>query len=288
MNFNIFKNESLSKYNWFNLGGPAEFFFKPTSEEELRAFLLQNTKKINIIGAGSNLLIRDGGLKGVTIKLGSKFSQIKLLKNNIIEAGSSTLDRKISDFALTNSLSSMEFLSCIPGSIGGGVKMNSGCYNEDISQIFVSLDGIDDKGKLITISNDELKFKYRGCNLSENLIILRVRLQGTSSKKELIQQKQLRLLEKKKESQPSKIKTCGSTFKNPNQKKAWQLIKESNSHQLSFGDAQISKKHCNFFINNGNATSFEIEELIKKVKKKVFEKTGVNLELEIKVIGIQN
>ena len=288
IDYKIYKKEKLSKYSWFNLGGPAELFFRPNSVLELQSFLKQNNKKIHIIGAGSNTLIRDGGLKGVTIKLSSKFSTIKKLEDNIIEVGSSTLDRKISDFATENSLGGMEFLSCIPGSIGGGVKMNSGCYGDDISKILLSIDVINEKGQVITLLNNQINFKYRGCDLADNLIILNVKLKGNSSNKNKVKKKQTELIERKKISQPSKIKTCGSTFKNPLGKKAWKLIKDSNCENITVGDAQISKKHCNFFINNGKAKSYEIEELIKKVKKQVFSKTGINLELEIKVIGINN
>ncbi len=280
-------NEKLSKYSWFNLGGLSEIFFKPNSVDELISFLkyFKNKKKINVIGAGSNTLIRDGTIEGITIKLSPKFSYINLLKNEIIQVGAATLDKKLSDFAKENSLTGFEFLSCIPGSIGGGIKMNSGCYGEDISKILFSVETIDMNGKVKVIKNDQIKFFYRGCNLPDNLIILSAKFKGKLSKKESIQKKQLELIQRKKNSQPSQIKTCGSTFKNPKDKKAWKLIKDSNCDKLSVGAAKISDKHCNFFVNTGNATSHDIEELIRKVKKEVFNKTAVNLELEIKLIG---
>ena len=172
--------EKLSKFSWFNLGGPAEIFFKPTNYNELASFLktYQENKKINIIGAGSNTLIRDGGIDGITIKLSSEFSFIKLLNDNIIEVGAATLDRKLSDFATKNSLAGFEFLSCIPGSIGGGIKMNSGCYGEEISKILISLKAIDRKGKIKEIKRDEIKFSYRSCNLPDELIILSAKFKG--------------------------------------------------------------------------------------------------------------
>ena len=280
--------ENLSKFSWFNLGGPAEIFFKPANYNELASLLkiYQDNKKINIIGAGSNTLIRDGGIEGITIKLSTEFSFIKLLNDNIIEVGAATLDRKLSDFATKNSLSGFEFLSCIPGSIGGGIKMNSGCYGEEISKILVSLKAIDRKGKIKEIKRDEIKFSYRSCDLSDELIILSAKFKGDLKDKSNIEKKQLELIKRKKETQPSQVKTCGSTFKNPKDRKAWKLIKESGCEKISVGKAKISEKHCNFFINEGGATSNDIEQLIEKVKNQVLKKTGINLELEIKIIGI--
>ena len=181
-----------------------------------------------ILGAGSNTLIRDYGVKGVVIKLGSKFTDIKLLKKDTIEVGAAILDRKVSDFAKNNNISNMEFLSCIPGSIGGAIVMNSGCYGSDISKILVSIKVVDDKGKEKEINSDEISFYYRSTNLPENYIILSAILRGSVSSKKLIAKKQEELIQKKKESQPSRIKTGGSTFKNTNEKKAWMLIKESD------------------------------------------------------------
>ena len=280
--------ENLSKFSWFNLGGPAEIFFKPANYNELASLLkiYQDNKKINIIGAGSNTLIRDGGIEGITIKLSTEFSFIKLLNDNIIEVGAATLDRKLSDFATKNSLSGFEFLSCIPGSIGGGIKMNSGCYGEEISKILVSLKAIDRKGKIKEIKRDEIKFSYRSCDLSDELIILSAKFKGDLKDKSNVEKKQLELIKRKKETQPSQVKTCGSTFKNPKDRKAWKLIKESGCEKISVGKAKISEKHCNFFINEGGATSNDIEQLIEKVKNQVLKKTGINLELEIKIIGI--
>ena len=285
---NLIIKEDLSKYSWFNLGGPADIFFRPENIDQLIKFLDTIKKKnfkIHILGAGSNTLIRDSGVKGVVIKLGSKFSNIELLEKDTIEVGASTLDRKVSDFAKNNGISGMEFLSCIPGSIGGAIIMNSGCYGSDISKILSSIKIIDEKGKEKKIKNDEIKFFYRGTNIPKNYIILSAVLKGIISSKQLIEQKQEELIERKKNSQPSQIKTCGSTFKNSNDKKAWMLIKESGCDKLYIGDAKISNKHCNFFVNDGKAKTADIEKLINKVKKEVQNKTGVDLELEIKIIG---
>tara|TARA_B100000575_G_C23128846_1_gene654433 strand:- start:1118 stop:2023 length:906 start_codon:yes stop_codon:yes gene_type:complete len=287
---NINKNVKLSNYSWFNLGGNAEYFYKANDKNDLLEFLEETKKKrlkTTIIGAGSNIIFRDKGVKGAVIKLGKNFSYTKLLQENILEAGAATLDRKVANFALENNLQNFEFLACIPGSIGGAVIMNSGCYGDDISKILFSIKVLD-KNKLseIDIIKKDIKFFYRGTNLSDDFIIISAKFKGSLSKKMIIEKKQFKLIEQKKLSQPSKIKTCGSTFKNLSKtKKAWELIKEAGCENFFEGDAAISKKHCNFFVNNGNAKSSDIENLINKVKKKVYEKTGVNLELEIKIIG---
>tara|TARA_B100000401_G_scaffold422289_1_gene349159 strand:- start:103 stop:1011 length:909 start_codon:yes stop_codon:yes gene_type:complete len=285
---NLIIRENLSKYSWFNLGGPADIFFRPENKDQLIKFLdviKKDNLKINILGAGSNTLIRDSGVKGVVIKLGSKFSNIKLLEKDRIEVGASTLDRKVSDFAKNNNIGGMEFLSCIPGSIGGSIIMNSGCYGSDISEILISIKIIDEKGQEKEIKKDEIKFFYRGTDIPKNYIVLSAVLKGIASSKQLIEEKQEKLIKKKKKSQPSQIKTGGSTFKNSNDKKAWMLIKESGCDKLYIGDAKISEKHCNFFVNDGKAKTADIEKLINKVKKEVLNKTGVDLELEIKIIG---
>ena len=288
---NLSNNIKLSNYSWFNLGGPAEYLFKPKNKEQLIEFLKENKKselKITILGAGSNTLIRDNGVKGVVIKLGKGFSDVKLTNNkDIIEAGAGALDRKISNYAKENLIGNLEFLSCIPGSIGGAVMMNSGCYNNDISKVLISVKVIDiNDCQEKEIKREEIEFYYRGTSLPKNLIITSVKLKGKISSKEAIETKQTELIEKKKLSQPSQIKTCGSTFKNTNKgKKAWELIKESGCDEFKEGEAEISKTHCNFFVNNGKAKSADIEKLIEKVKKTVNEKFGIELELEIKIIG---
>ena len=284
----IYKNEKLSKYNWFNLGGPAKIFFKANSQSDLIEFLkdyLKGEKNIYILGAGSNTLFRDSGFNGIIIKLGNTFAHTNLIGCDKIEAGAAVLDKKVADFALANSISGFEFLSCIPGSIGGAFAMNSGCYGHDISKIFLSLKAINFRGEVKSFNKDEIKFFYRGSNIGKDLIVLSVILQGTVANKNEIEKKQMGFVNQKKESQPSKIKTCGSTFKNPKNKKAWELIKLSNCSNLSVGGARISEKHNNFFLNNGKASSSDIESLIEKVKKEVFLKTGTNLDLEIKIIG---
>ncbi len=287
---NLNKDVSLSNYSWFNLGGKAEYFYKAKNKIQLKEFLTE-AKKINlkttILGAGSNTLFRDNGVSGAVIKLGQDFSFVKLIDKDTIEVGAATLDRKIANYAKDNNLGNLEFLSCIPGSIGGAIIMNSGCYENDISKVLISFKAIDKKKLIeIEIKKKDIKFWYRGTNLSEDLIIISAKLKGLPSKRSTVEKKQLDLIETKKLSQPSQIKTCGSTFKNINKDlKAWMLIKDAGCDQFEVGDAMISKKHCNFFVNKGNAKSSDIEKLINKVKKKVFDKTGKNLELEIKIVG---
>ena len=237
------------------------------------------------MGAGSNTLIRDGGFNGIIIKLGKSFSHLSLLNKNTVIAGASALDKNVSNFAFENSLTGFEFLSCIPGTIGGGVRMNSGCYGEDIEKILVSVQVMDFQGKMKVIYSSDIKFSYRGCNLGNNLIFVSATFKGKSDNKLNIQKKINNLIKRKNEDQPTKIKTCGSTFKNPENGKAWKLIKDSECGGMKVGDAYISEKHCNFFVNKGKATSKDLEELIYAVKSKVFNKTGINLELELQIFG---
>ena len=287
---NFSQNIKLSNYSWFNLGGLAEFFFKPKDKKQLIEFLIEakkNRLKTTILGAGSNTLVRDNGIKGAVIKLGSNFSFVKLVDKNIIETGAATLDRKVANFAKDNNISDFEFLSCIPGSIGGAITMNSGCYDHEVSKILLSIrviDKVDCTEK--EIEYKDIKFGYRETNLHKDLIIISAKFKGKTDIKNKIEERQIKMIEKKKLSQPNQIKTCGSTFKNINkEKKAWRLIQEAGCDEFKEGGAMISKKHCNFFVNSGSAKSADIENLINKVKKTVYTKTGVNLELEIKIIG---
>ena len=181
-------NENLSKFSWFNLGGPATVFFKPNSLNELSLFLreIKGTEKIKILGAGSNTLIRDGGFNGIIIKLGKSFSHLSLLDSNMLVVGTSALDKQASNFALENSLSGLEFLSCIPGTIGGAIKMNSGCYGDDISKILVSLQAMDFNGNIKVIYSKDINFCYRGSDLDENLIFISATFRGKKTNKSII------------------------------------------------------------------------------------------------------
>ena len=283
----IIFNQNLSKLSWFNLGGPAFVLFKPKNINELSFFLreIKEIIPIKVLGAGSNILIRDGGFDGVVIKLDKSFSHISLFDKNTIIAGASVLDKTVSKFAFENSISGLEFLSCIPGTIGGAIRMNSGCYGEEISKNISSVQAMDFNGKIKVIYSKDIKFSYRNCNLDKNLIFISATMKGLNADKSKIKSKMEKLKKQKEKTQPSKIKTCGSTFKNPPDKKAWELIKNSGCAGMKIGDAHISEKHCNFFVNNGKAKSDDLEKLINKVKEKVLKDTGINLELEIQIIG---
>jgi UDP-N-acetylmuramate dehydrogenase len=285
----FFFNYDLKKTNWFNIGGKAKVYFKPESLNELISFLKEfgKTEKFFILGAGSNILINDGIFNGVVIKLGKNFSNISLLPNQTIVAGSAVRDKKLSEFALENDISGLEFLSCIPGTIGGGLRMNSGCFKKEFKDILVSVQAIDRMGKVLTIPSSKIKFSYRGNDLDKNLIFLSASFKGEFKEKTKIQEYMKIIKNKKDDTQPTKIKTGGSTFKNPikqTDQKVWELIKKSVPPDTKFGDAEISKKHCNFFVNNNNATFEDMKKLIEFVKENVKSKTGIIIETEIEII----
>ena len=286
---NLYFDYDLKKTNWFNIGGKSKIFFKPEKLEELIDFLkIYNSRgKIFIIGAGSNVLISDGLFDGVIIKLGRSFSKLSLLNDTTIIAGSSALDKQVSEFAKENNISGFEFLSCIPGSIGGGIRMNTGCFESEISDKLISVQVVNFNGKVFSILKKDIKFKYRECDLPKDLIFLSATLKGKNKEKNLIQKKILKLRNKKESAQPTKIKTGGSTFKNPKgqtNKKVWELIKYSVSLSTEFGDASISKKHCNFLINKKNASFNDMNKLIEYIKNEVEKKTGVKIIPEIIIV----
>ena len=279
--------ESLSNHSWFNLGGPAQILFRPKNLIELSLFLkeVKELHKIKVLGVGSNTLIRDEGFDGIIIKFSKSFSRLSLFNENTLVAGSSALDKNVSKFALENSLTGFEFLSCIPGTIGGAIRMNSGCYGYDISKILVSVQVMDFNGNIKVIYASDINFTYRGCGLEENLIFISATLKGKKDSKKKIEKTIKTFVEKKAKTQPSKIKTCGSTFKNPENIKAWRLIKDAGCIGMKVNGAEISEKHCNFFVNSGSAKSADLENLITQVKKKVLNNSGINLELELQIIG---
>ena len=280
---------NLKKLNWFNIGGDAKVFFKPDNLDDLVTFLktFGKSEKIFVLGAGSNILISDKKFDGFVVKLGKNFSNISLLPNNIVVAGSAVSDKNLSNFAMENSIGGFEFLSCIPGTIGGGLRINSGCFGKEFKDILLSVQVIDRKGVIKTIPSSKIKFGYRHSPLDKDLIFLSASFQGKKKKREEINKEINKLKEEKNKRQPSRIKTGGSTFKNPiNQtdKKVWQLIKDSVPKNLSFGDACISEKHSNFFINKKNASFKDMKKLIDFVQNSVKKKTGIKLEMEIKIL----
>jgi len=286
---NLKLDYDLKKKNWFNIGGKTKAFYKADSLKELIKFLkkIQNKEKIFVLGAGSNTLITDKQFNGVVIKLTNNFNNISLLNEEIIIAGSAVTDKSLSEFAMENSLGGFEFLSCIPGTIGGGIKMNAGCFKREFKDILISIQALNKSGQVITIPTKDINFKYRDSGLSDDLIFLSASFKGFKKDKDIIKN-EIELLKKKKEkAQPTKIKTSGSTFKNPvgqSHKKVWQLIKESVPLKKSFGDACISEKHCNFFVNKGNAKFEDMKNLIDFVSESVFKKTGIKIETEIKIL----
>ena len=285
----IYFEYDLKKSNWFNIGGKAKIYFKPDNLPDLIFFLKRfgSKEKIHIIGAGSNTLISDNTFDGAVIKLGKNFSNISTLPNGVIVAGGGCLDKKLSDFALENEVGGFEFLACIPGTIGGGLKMNAGCFNKEFKDILISIQAIDKEGRVLTIPSNKVIFKYRSSDLPDDLIFLSASFKGKKKDKDKIKKEVFELKNRKDSTQPTKIKTSGSTFKNPinqSDKKVWQLIKESVPLDTSFGDAYISDKHCNFFVNKNNASFDDMNKLIKFVQDAVHKKTGIILEKEIKIL----
>ena len=280
----------LKKTNWFNIGGNAKVFFKPENLKDLVNFLKNfgNKEKIFILGAGSNVLIKDQGFDGVVVKLGKDFSNISILTNKTIIAGSASIDKKVAEFASENNIGGLEFLSCIPGSIGGGIRMNSGCFGEEFKDILLSVQAVDRKGKVLTIPSSRIKFEYRTNDLPRDLIFLSASFKGNFKNKDIAKKDMEILKNKKEKTQPARVKTGGRTFKNPitqTKEKVWKLIKSSVQANTSFGDAAISEKHSNFFVNKNNATYEDMKKLIDFVRNSVREKTGINLDLEIEIVG---
>ncbi len=282
------ENFDLSKSNWLGIGGKANFFFKPKDLKDLQIFLRNNNRHfpIIVIGSGSNLLIRDKGFDGVVIKFGKDFDYIKI-NNDIINCGPATPKSILAEYVANNNLTGFEFLYCIPGTIAGGVVMNSGCYGSDISKVVLSVTVIDMNGEIEVISNKDINFSYRHSSLTKNQIITNIEMKGSFLENQKILEIMKNLKGKKDTEQPQKIKTGGSTFKNPknSDKKAWQLIKESGCADLRVGRIKLSNLHCNFLENLDKASSEDAENLIEKIKKEVFKKTNVNLELELEVVG---
>ena len=288
-NSDIFFDYDVKKFNWFNIGGKSKIFFKPKNLKELKDFLIlySNRAKIFVLGMGSNVLFKDEIYDGVIIKLSKNFSSLSKLENNKIIAGSSCSQKQLSEFALQNGIGGFEFMFCIPGSVGGGIKMNSGCFGREFKDTLISLQCIDTSGILKIIPSNKIKFNYRNIEVDENLIFLSATFKGNLLDKSKINLLMHELAERKNNSQPSRIKTSGSTFKNPIEQtpiKVWRLIQDSVPKDINFGDACISDKHSNFFVNKNKASFEDMNALINYVKKSVKKKTGININLEIKIV----
>lgn len=283
--------ENVELKNWFDVGGAAEILFRPADIKDLQDFLKNCPKEIpiNILGAASNIIICDKGVRGVVIRLGGEFAKISH-EGNLIRTGAAALCGNVSLYSKNSALTDLEFFSGIPGSIGGAIAMNAGCYGLDVAQTLISATAIDFAGNLFELKNSDFEFFYRGNKIAKKFIFLEGLFRATSSTSEIVAQKISQLNQQRESAQPIRAKTGGSTFKNPDPtnpsaKKAWQLIDEAGCRGMTDGDAQISEKHCNFMINRGNASAKNLIDLGNKVKNIVKERTGTSLEWEIKILG---
>lgn len=280
-------NEPLSNHVWFKVGGPADVIFRPADLDDLIFFLKEKPADLDILtlGAGSNVLIRDKGLKGVVIRLGRGFTECYLQEDKLI-AGAGTLDRNVAFIAAEAGITGFEFLATIPGTVGGGVKMNAGCYDSEIKDILLWVKAVDFQGNLKTYTVEELNYSYRKCGLVEKVIFVEACFRACEKKRvKDIHEKMDRLLAQRELTQPTRTKTGGSTFKNPEGKKAWELIDQVGGRGLSLGGARFSEKHCNFLINTGTATASDIEALGELVRQRVFSQLGIELQWEIMRLG---
>jgi UDP-N-acetylmuramate dehydrogenase len=271
---------------WFRAGGAADILFRPADADDLCTFMAEKPVDlpVSVIGVGSNLLIRDGGIPGVVIRLPSAFGRIEQLSKTRLKAGAAALDAAVARAAADAGIEGLEFLRGIPGTIGGALTMNAGCYGRELKDIFVEAHAVDSRGRLLTLSASDMGFTYRH-SVPEGVVYVDVVLEGTPGVPELIRERMNSLVEQRESTQPVKSKTGGSTFTNPPGKKAWQLIDEAGCRGLTRGDAQVSEKHCNFLINTGNATAADIEGLGEDVRARVKAKSGIQLEWEIKRVG---
>ncbi|HYZ24294.1 MAG TPA: UDP-N-acetylmuramate dehydrogenase [Rhodopila sp.] len=280
-------NASLAPFTWFRAGGPAEVLVRPADADDLATLLrhLPNDVPVHVIGACSNLIVRDGGLPGVTIKLARGFSEITVQPDGII-AGAAALDVTVAEHAAEAGLSGLAFLSGIPGSIGGAVAMNAGAYGGDMAGVLAWAEIITRTGDLRRLTAADLAFAYRHSALAAESVVTRVMLHAQPGSRELITGQMQQIRATREASQPIRARTGGSTFRNPPDMKAWELIDAAGCRGLTRGGAMVSEKHCNFLINTGNATAADIEGLGEEVRRRVLAATGVTLEWEIKRIGI--
>ena len=282
------QNYNLKHLTWLKVGGDADIFFKPEDIEDLKIFLKENNNRfpITVIGAGSNLIIRDKGVEGVVIKLGRNFTDIQFVDNNLIVAGAGCLNSSLAKFCLVNSITGFEFLIGIPGTVGGGVAMNAGSYGCEFKDIVASVEVLDTEGNLIIIPLDRIGFSYRTNSLPKDLIFTRVFFQAKNKEDtNKIKQKMDEISAIRSSSQPVSEKTGGSTFANPKGFKAWELIDKAGLRSARVGGACMSEMHCNFMINDNNATATDMENLGELIRQKVKENSSIELQWEIKRIG---
>ena len=280
-------NAPLDGLTWFRVGGPAEVLFTPADEADLAQFLKATPAAIpvTVIGVGSNLLVRDGGVAGVVIRLGRGFSGLDAETDNRVRCGAAVLDVRVARFALEHGLDALTFLRGIPGTIGGALRMNAGAYGGEIKDILVEARAVDRSGTIHVLSNADMKYSYRHSGAADDLIFTEALLQGRPGEKADIAAAMDLITESREASQPVKSRTGGSTFKNPPGQKSWQLIDQAGMRGFASGAAKVSELHCNFLINEGGATASQIEDLGEMVRARVKASSGIDLEWEIKRIG---
>jgi UDP-N-acetylmuramate dehydrogenase len=283
----LMSNQSLKEFTWFRVGGPAQVLFVPEDEEDL-GLLLENLPgeiPVTIAGLGSNLIVRDGGVRGVVVRLGRGFGELKVEAGERIRAGAAVPDVKVSRCAQEAAIAGLAFFRGIPGAVGGALRMNGGAYGRETRDVLIEARAIDRRGTMRVFTNDEMGYAYRHCGLPEDVIFTQALFAGSPGDRVVIAEEMNQITDKRESTQPIKSRTGGSTFKNPPGHKAWQLIDAAGCRGLTLGDAQVSPMHCNFLINLGSASAAEIEDLGELVRRRVKENSGIELEWEIKRIG---
>lgn len=280
-------NAPLAPLTWFRVGGPAEVLFRPVDADDLAAFLAATPEDIpvTVIGVGSNLLVRDGGVEGVVIRLGKGFMQIEALEGNRVRAGTAALDVAVARVAQEAGIAGLEFYRGIPGSIGGALRMNGGAYERETKDVLIEAVALDRKGIRHVLTNADMKYTYRHCGIPDGYIFVEATFQGKLGDKAEILGRMDEITAKREASQPIRTRTGGSTFKNPQGHKSWQLIDAAGGRGLAHGGAQVSELHCNFLINTGDATAADLEDLGEEVRARVKAQSGIMLDWEIKRIG---
>ena len=284
----LMANQSLAELTWFRVGGPAQALFMPEHEADLAYFLAQLPDQIpvTVIGLGSNLIVRDGGVAGAVVRLGRGFNAVTVEPGARVRAGAAVPDVKVARAAQEAGISGLAFLRGIPGAIGGALRMNGGAYGGETKDALVEARGIDRRGRLRRLALADMHYAYRHCGAPDDIIFTQALLQGAPGDAGAIAAEMDKITESRQATQPVKSRTGGSTFKNPPRHKAWQLIDAAGCRGLTIGDAQVSTLHCNFLINRGGASAADIETLGETVRARVKENSGVELEWEIKRIGI--
>ena len=281
-------NQLLSEITWFRVGGPAQLFFQPADEADLAFFLkhLPKTTKVTVIGLGSNLLIRDGGIDGVVIRLSAKgFGSVDILENQRLRVGTALPDVKVATAAAEAGIDGLTFYRGIPGGIGGALYMNAGCYGTETRERMVELRAVTRDGEIVTLSNADMGYLYRKSNGPRGIVYTSAVYQGFPGQPEVILGKMREITETRESSQPTRARTGGSTFKNPEGLSSWKLIDEAGCRGLTINDAQVSEKHCNFLLNLDAASANDIETLGETVRNRVRAKSGIELKWEIRRMG---